>query len=176
MIITATTSSRSNKRERLLIGAADILYSLMVAALDMGIYLRGCISIGTFYLASKRLIIGPAVDEAAEYHNMPEWVGISAAPSAHNALNNIRKAIEESYYYLRYDIPMKYGHERNGWALNWPHSDMHNGDTRVRALKLTRLMTNKNNEISVSLKYRNTLDFYRHAIKKTDEWHKTQSR
>jgi hypothetical protein len=175
MIITATTRRRTNKREHLLIGIADILMSLMNSSFDMGIYIRGCISLGNFYIASHRMIIGPAIDEAAEYYTMAEWVGISAAPSAHYALNKIQEAIQETYHYIRYDIPLKHGVERNGWALNWPHFDIHSGDTQRHVLKLDQKLA-KHNEISVSLKYRNTLDFYRYGLKKTKEWHKLQEK
>ncbi len=34
------------------------------------------------------MIIGPAVDEAAEYHGLPEWSGISTCPSASKILTD----------------------------------------------------------------------------------------
>ncbi len=46
-----------------------------------GIYLRGIIPIGQFY-ESQRAIIGPAIDEAAEWHKKTKWIGVSTAPTA----------------------------------------------------------------------------------------------
>ena len=53
-----------------------------------GVYLRGVISIGKFY-QSQNLIIGPAVDEAAEWYTNIEWIGVSAAPTAHFILEKL---------------------------------------------------------------------------------------
>ncbi|HZI71491.1 MAG TPA: hypothetical protein VFD60_10060 [Nitrososphaeraceae archaeon] len=37
---------------------------------------------------SENMIIGPAVDEAAENHGLPEWSGISTCPSASKILTD----------------------------------------------------------------------------------------
>lgn len=119
------------------------------------------------------MIIGPAVDEAAEYFTMPDWMGISAAPSAHQALNKLEKEIIESNYsYLKYDIPLKQGVERNGWALNWPHGDVDDHTNTQTKSKLLRRLA-KSTEVGVSFKFRNTIDFYSFAEKKTIAWHKS---
>jgi hypothetical protein len=63
-----------------------ILIFLFRSALLKKIYLRGTISVGTFYLlrkdTNKLMLIGPAVNEAAESYESTNWVGISTSPSA----------------------------------------------------------------------------------------------
>ncbi|MHB1546835.1 MAG: hypothetical protein ACYCV8_09295, partial [bacterium] len=55
---------------------AMILNDPFYEAIKKGIYLRGVISIGEFYLSDK-IIIGPAVEEAAEWYEKSDWIGIS---------------------------------------------------------------------------------------------------
>jgi len=167
-ILTAT--SRRHLGEFLVLAAGNLLIPMMMHALDMGIYFRGCISFGTFY-TSKRMMIGPAIDEAAEYYTMPEWVGVSTAPSAHIGLNKIADIVRDLNLFIRYDIPLKNGIERNGWALNWPSGDREEGITRMRKMVLNRKLS-KSADVGISFKYRNTIDFYRHAIDKTKAWEK----
>jgi hypothetical protein len=36
--------------------------------------------------SKEKMIIGPAIDEAAQYYKLPEWIGVSASPTAHRVL------------------------------------------------------------------------------------------
>ncbi len=47
----------------------EILIKLFRIAIQHDFLFRGCLSVGTFY-RSPNMIIGPAVDEAAEYYNL----------------------------------------------------------------------------------------------------------
>lgn len=50
-------------------------------ALLEGIFFRGVISRGKFK-QTKRMIIGPAVDEAMDWYERHDWIGVSLTPSA----------------------------------------------------------------------------------------------
>lgn len=65
---------------------AIILAQLLRSAFMREIYLRGSLSIGTFYILKKEpnklMLIGPAVNEVAETYGSTNWIGISTAPSS----------------------------------------------------------------------------------------------
>jgi len=74
--------------DRLLLHCSRLIAPMIINGILKGVYLRGVISIGKFY-QSQNLIIGPAVDEAAEWYTNIEWIGVSAAPTAHFILEKL---------------------------------------------------------------------------------------
>ena len=50
----------------------ELLSKLFRQSILHRFFFRGCMSARRFY-RSENMIIGPAVDEAAEYHTLPEW-------------------------------------------------------------------------------------------------------
>lgn len=110
------------------------------------IYLRGTISIGDFHVLekeSKMLIVGPAINEAAECYELTEWIGISCAPSASITYKNqtgillamimsnpivqikgteinLAEFFSGLRCFARYPIPTKRGIEVDGLAIAWP--------------------------------------------------------
>ena len=120
-------------------------------------FFRGCVSTGEFF-RSKDMIIGPAIDEAAEYYGLPEWSGISCAPSASKKLTHAKEmgvSLENSF--IQYDIPLKGGLEKNGWALNWPLHP-HVTEKYVRHILYEKVRSTKG--ISEYFKFKNTLAFF----------------
>lgn len=123
-----------------------LLIPLFRKAFIQRIYLRGTLSIGKFFLLKRNngvLLVGPAVNDAAQSYEDADWIGISASPNAsltleqehiidelHNLdacasinqssinLKNLYSIMKDSF--INYDIPTKNGIERNGWALSWP--------------------------------------------------------
>jgi hypothetical protein len=123
-------------------------------------YFRGCLSAGRFY-RSENMIIGPTVDEAAEYHALPEWSGISTCPSASKILTDANEiGVPQYVFFKQYDIPLKNMTEKNGWALNWanPQKKDQIKNTKLRQILYDESM--KANGISAYFKFKNTLDFY----------------
>ncbi len=85
------------------------------------IFLRGVISIGNYYESdSDSMVIGPAVDEAANWYERSDWFGISLAPSASFLLQKNVETGGNAGWWIKYDIPNKTGVHDNSWALNWP--------------------------------------------------------
>lgn len=162
----------------------DITETLVKFGVDLGIlfthsalkgfFLRGCVSVGDFYLGEK-MIIGPSIDEAAQYHILPQWVGISASPSVHSILRKEKsKHLLDFGYghtYLPYKIPTKLGIE-DGFAINLPlaYSSTYNTFRNDLQLEVPDTLEeilgkelDKISDIEASFKIRNTLNFIKHA-------------
>lgn len=153
-----------------LIELASCLHVPFITSMMIGMPLRGCITIGDFH-HDKKLIIGPAIDEAAEYYTLPQWIGISASLSTNRKIEEIRKnepdKIDQNFY--KCTIPLKESVEQNAWALKWAdisdeviledYMKLIHGkyDNTIQGMKEE---SEKADELSAALKWRNTLKFY----------------
>jgi hypothetical protein len=143
---------------------AKIVSEPFFFALVNGIYLRGVIAIGKFY-QSNTLVIGPAIDEAAEWYTQPEWMGVSTAPSASFGLSRLEdQKADISKWFVKYDIPAKGGPQKSEWALAWPREASKDPLNAGKNLTTRGLILNAfaNRPISVAAaqKYKNTLAFF----------------
>jgi hypothetical protein len=148
---------------------AKIVSDTFFFALVKGIYFRGVIAIGKFY-QSNTLVIGPAIDEAAEWYTQPEWMGVSTAPSASFGLSRLEdQKADISKWFVKYDIPAKAGPQKGEWALAWPR-DAPKELTLQKNLTTRGLILNAfaNRPISVAAaqKYKNTLAFFDYVTEK----------
>lgn len=75
------TSSSNNRIEELILHAKLNLY-LISCCLDNKLLIRGATSYGV-YVKEKMVYVGPAIDEAAAWHEQGEEVGIFLTPSAY---------------------------------------------------------------------------------------------
>jgi hypothetical protein len=145
---------------------AKIVSDAFFFALIKGIYFRGVIAIGKFY-QSNTLVIGPAIDEAAEWYTQAEWMGVSTAPSASFGLSRLEdQKADISKWFIKYDIPSKGGVQKSEWALAWPRDapkEFAEKDLTTRGLILD---TFANRPVSVAAvqKYRNTLAFFDYVL------------
>lgn len=142
---------------------AKIVSEPFFYALVKGIYFRGVIAIGKFYL-SDTLVIGPAIDEAAEWYTQPEWMGVSTAPSASFGLSRLEdQKADISKWFVKYDIPAKAGTQKNEWALAWPREApkelISQKNLTTRGLILDAF-ANRPISVSAAQKYKNTLAFF----------------
>ena len=143
---------------------AKIVSDAFFYALVKGIYFRGVIAIGKFY-QSKTLMIGPAIDEAAEWYTQPEWMGVSTAPSASFGLSRLEdQKADISKWFIKYDIPSKSGPQKAEWALAWPTNPPKDHSISDKNLTTRGLILDSfaNRPISVAAaqKYKNTLAFF----------------
>jgi hypothetical protein len=143
---------------------AKIVSDTFFYALVKGIYFRGVIAIGKFY-QSKTLMIGPAIDEAAEWYTQPEWMGVSTAPSASFGLSRLEdQKANVSKWFVKYDIPSKGGLQKAEWALAWPTNAPRDPVISCKHLTTRGLILDAfaNRPISVAAapKYKNTLAFF----------------
>jgi hypothetical protein len=129
--------------------AFDLVLKPFIQSIKVRILLRGIISYGTYYL-SERLIIGPAVDDAAHNYNQLNWIGVSLSPSLASRINNIEKVVTDSIIYYtsipHKDIPYP------GVVLNWPDYD---SDRECYSILQSEGQSSPNH-----IKYENTFVFY----------------
>jgi len=106
------------------------------------------VSIGKFFIdkgSNGILLVGPAVNDAAQSYDTINWIGISTSQNASLTLEqdksldnfleastkitassngfsiNLRSGIDLiRSSFINYDIPRKDGIEKKGWALAWP--------------------------------------------------------
>jgi hypothetical protein len=143
---------------------AKIVSDAFFFALVKGIYFRGVIAIGKFF-QSNTLVIGPAIDEAAEWYTQPEWMGVSTAPSASFGLSRLEdQKADISKWFVKYDIPSKGGPQKCEWALAWPRDAPKDPSVSEKNLTTRGLIldafANRPISVAAAQKYKNTLAFY----------------
>jgi hypothetical protein len=152
---------------QLLVPIAEVLSTPFFIALMEKVYLRGVISLGDFY-ESDQLVIGPAVDEAADWYERPDWIGVSAAPTMAFCLESfVGQGGDLRGAYTRYAIPMNDGTREPGWALSW-HDRLYQTEKAVldaapdfpqlRGLVLNNFASRPIGRSAYS-KYKHTLEF-----------------
>ena len=146
---------------------SDILVGPFYSALIHDIFFRGVISIGQF-INSEQMVLGPAVDEAAEWYSLPNWIGISLCPSAMFGLKRLQEQGADPQIlkrsFIEYSVPMKQGIELNHeYAIPWPlikfdiDLDGHKNISSKTAL-LDFFSKNSNSYMAYE-KYKNTYEF-----------------
>ena len=159
MFITASGRDYAN----LLLSFSRAMWPVITHSIRENVPVRGCVSCGSYFRSRDNLLTGQAVDEAAAYYSLPQWIGISAAPSANIVLSGAMPPPphRDSGIYRRHDIPLKASVEQNAWALDWPRQcddydeegamDEIAGQIDERMEGLT--------DIGAALKWRNTRKF-----------------
>lgn len=118
VIITFTDTSPYE----LMLAASEEVTSFVLFALGRRVFFRGCLSVGNVYTGSQ-IVIGPAIDEAAQYYEMVNWIGVTFSPSANKIIKKpsfqkFAKSRNYDNYFVKHDIPMKSRVQKNGFALN----------------------------------------------------------
>lgn len=118
VIITVSDS----KPNDILLTAGIEISSFVLFALSRRIFFRGCLSFGRIFVGDQ-IVIGPAIDEAAQFYELADWIGVSLTPSAIEIIKKpsfqkLIKVKENKDYFVKYDIPWKTKVQRNGYALN----------------------------------------------------------
>jgi len=153
LIITMTGKTK----EELLNEASVIVSALVSFCICFGVYFRGCISIGNFY-RSERMILGPAIDEAAQYYEKANWVGVFVTPSSYSILKKQEEVKKSPNLFIKYDVPF-----HNGSYKTWAISLVENiAKVKLKQTRLIDLIHDKlenSSDPSSSEKWKNTLDF-----------------
>lgn len=165
----------SNYREELKLLCSTILPTFVQAFLD-GIFFRGVIAAGEFYQTNDGvdgperdrdiLTIGPVIDEAAEWHNRSDWIGISLVPSASFHVDRQHMLGSDfSKLLVRHQVPHKTAGALNTWALNWPKQviELSDRSAEVRSAVMDVFSRHPIPPEALS-KYVHTLSFLDHAI------------
>jgi hypothetical protein len=149
----------------LLLGLANAIVYPFVWAFEKGIFLRGVISVGDFWQA-ENLLIGPAVDEAAEWYEQPDWIGVSAAPSARFGIERMieQRVIGVSErignHFVHYAVPIKTLGPTNTWALAWPRYVFPKDQTLSARALLLAYFAQQSIGPGANSKYENALRFF----------------
>jgi hypothetical protein len=164
-LIISITATSGMDTVPLIVALADCIVNPFVRALDHGIFFRGVISLGEF-CRTPSLLIGPAVDEAAEWYTSTDWIGVSAAPSAHFGLERMQSQGGRDYierYFAEYQIPTKRGTREYGWAMAWPKWVQGSTPSTVGVKARVNLLdkfANQSIGLEAMSKYRNALAFF----------------
>ncbi|MGI0066622.1 MAG: hypothetical protein ACREA5_01795 [Nitrosotalea sp.] len=173
VLITAT-----GKIFTLLLEIPPLLRKFILIGMLLGFYFRGCMSRGLFYPSTTetKLIIGPAISEAAQYYEQMDMIGVVINPSLHKLLKEmmadndvLRKNL--GYYYTQYDVPMKYGISKQHWIMKQvPNTDLTKiGYDRMKmgATTYVELIKKKidqySSEPKIKKKWENTLAFFEYT-------------
>ena len=149
--------------DRLLLAFGNVMWHAVTHSIEKDVPVRGCVSCGSYFRSRDNLFTGPAVDEAAEYYTLPQWIGISAAPSANSVLSRAipRPSHRNNRIYRRHDIPLRSSVEQDAWALNWPRQCDDDGEEGAMdgiMNHIDRRMEGLTG-IGAALKWRNTRKF-----------------
>jgi hypothetical protein len=89
---------------------------LIPQSIHAGIPIRGATAYGRFATSAQSIFVGPAIDEAAAWHEALDWIGVVLAPSA-----EYREFPKEPW--VKYDrAPVKNLGARPMFVVDWPSS------------------------------------------------------
>lgn len=143
------------------------------AMIDSRILFRGIMTVGEYYQTKPNweelavtddvLTIGPALDEAASWYELSDWIGLSVAPSSAFHLERGKLLELSQAVFVEHAIPMKGNTKLSGWAVDWPKFLLARyDDSRVTAeAELLKVFAAEPIDPVAVPKYNNTLAFCR---------------
>ena len=163
--------------DELIEGFSQFILGVFQSYLADNFFLRGAISFGDIEKRGSHFV-GPAVDDAAEYFELQDMIGICLTPKTTIAMEysiewNLkynRKKIDE--YVIKYKTPLKNKMEFDLYQINWAKQflDPVEGTEQMNpASRISRFFSVRNIPIIAATKFSNTLKFFDYAIKKAIE-------
>lgn len=124
-IVIFTESARKNATNTI-----DLHGSLCIEAIPLsitkGIPLRGATSYGEVIISRNNSIYaGKAIDEAAAWHELGDWIGVFMAPTA-----NFVYEPSSSGVWIQYQPPLKGGKKLATYTVNW-NKDKNENDIKT---------------------------------------------
>ena len=110
-----------------------------------------------YFSRSTRTLIGPAVDEAANFYENADWIGVSISPSTRSIPRRYVGNTDPDFI-VEYHIPQTVKDDKMIWAANWTKWDpdyRYYNILNNKAVQYSHL-----HEYRKYIKYKNTLDFY----------------
>lgn len=132
--------------------------AIICASIDSGIPVRGATCYGE-YQTDDRIMIGPAIDEAASWHESTDWIGVVQTPTAYMTYSD---AAGLPRVWVNYTAPLKGGRLDTycvDWSRHWCEQ-LGRGELELKAA-FTRLGPL---DTSIATKYLNSLAFYQKQI------------
>jgi hypothetical protein len=145
---------------------ARALVPAFVRSMHYDFFFRGVICMN-YFSRSTRMLIGPAVDDAAQFYEVANWSGIAISPSLSSVLEGNTETAKSTII-VPYSVPQGKTDYALNWAVNWTGADSY-GRCRNILIEKCRTYADKYNvshdfsDYNVYLKFKNTLDFYTHC-------------
>jgi hypothetical protein len=123
IIISVRGHTRLNNQPRRFVEIiCDSIIPAFLRSMDYDFFFRGVIAMGYFSRSAKTLI-EPAVDDAANFYEKADWVGISLSPSTRSCLQQSVVRQTNSNRIVEYKIPQEPMNNYMTWAINWTEWD-----------------------------------------------------
>jgi hypothetical protein len=129
-----------------------ICKALISESVRSGIPVRGATSHGQFYASEGTILVGPAVDEAASWHEALDWIGVVLTPSAEYK----HSPVPPWHRYAK--APIKGLGSRALWCVDWSDAWADEGAIKQLFSQAGPL------DVAIAPKYMNTMDFLRERI------------
>lgn len=135
-------------------------------------FVRGAISFGDVEKRGSHFV-GPAVDDAAEYFELQDMIGICLTPkatiAAEYAIEWNRKFFNRDVgkFLLKYKTPMKNKSTLELYQINWPahFKEKYNSETDISPLAELNIFLGKRNiPLIAASKFSNTIEFFKAAM------------
>ncbi len=137
------------KAEQVLPVHGLICEKIICDSIRNGIPIRGATSYGGFAVSDgSTILIGPAIDEAAAWHEALDWIGLIMTPSAQYSWR------PTAPWAMYNDAPIKGWGAKPLWCLDWPRS--WNEDDEIQRIFAEAGPLDP----SIAGKYMNTLAFF----------------
>jgi len=160
----------------LAIKLGDMLLKSLVHALNRKLLFRGAISVGSFIsheitIPSQnsnerkfKVVVGPAVRDAWNWHDRAEWMGVVATPSMGIKLSSEqeRRLVESKppfEEFVRYPVPLKDEKASEMWCVAWPRELIRASGEKARE-RMLQYMEGFEVPRGTENKYSNTLQFF----------------
>jgi len=150
----------------------SIVFDIYIHLLRQRMFARGAITWGEF-TQSGPVFLGPAIDDAAAWHEQADWIGVIATPKSSYFIDRMgnrhfKNGDHRIDPFIKYPVPLKDGKTINLNALTWP-AFLQAGYKDNSDLGIEKTLTGCFSEQSpfgrdVHLKYENTLSFVRHCL------------
>lgn len=145
-----------------------ICSEFMVDAIDIGLPLRGALTVGDAIMERKKgIFLGEPLIEAARLEKAQNWIGVTFGTSFNK--KNIHEAmINFTDIQINYTSQMKEGYENlnSRIVLDWPRKMREQKKTELIISKLTSAM----NLTDKKIYYENTFAYFDHSDK-NQNWH-----
>jgi hypothetical protein len=141
--------------------AFDLVTGIILEGIRHHTLFRGAISVGHIY-TGEDFLMGKAVDEAAEWHELADWAGVMLTPMAGEQMDRIVRAAPgvPPFGYLRWEVPasrsrgVAAGPLGDAWVVAWPWY------AKALRRELELLFLEPPVSPSVNLKFQNTMKFF----------------
>lgn len=131
-------------------------------SIKKGIPIRGAISFGDVVLSDKNNIFaGTAIDEAASWHEMSEWIGVFLTPSA-----LFRYSFSDNNYLVKFKPPLKNNIDLDTFSVVWldkEEMEMKINDVKNDLTKLAPIVP------EIVIKFTNTIQFLEELKKRYEK-------